>query len=119
MADSSSAAAGSVTYMRIIGRLTAAGITQEEVGQAVGASRRSVANWSSGTSSPQGDKRRRLLDLQYIVEQLSEVYTAEGVEIWLHSRNRNLRGQRPLDLLAGDQLSDVEDEVDRLCAAVM
>lgn len=115
----SSSAAPSVTYTRIIGQLVTAGLTHEELGLAVGATRRSVANWISGAASPQGDRRRRLLDVKYVVDQLSEVYTPEGVEIWLHSRNRNLRGQRPIDLLALDRLADVEDEVDRLTAAVM
>lgn len=35
-----------------------------------------------------------------IVKRLLEVYTEEGVAIWLGSRNRNLDDKRPIDLLA-------------------
>ncbi len=34
---------------------------------------------------------------------LAEVYTEEGVAIWLNSRNRALGNQRPIDLIAAGQ----------------
>lgn len=32
---------------------------------------------------------------------LAEVYTPEGVELWLHGRNRTLDGWQPIDLIYG------------------
>jgi len=55
-----------------------------------------------------------LLDVKYIVDELREVYTREGVDIWLHSRNRNLGGQRPIELLTAGNVDEVVDEAQRL-----
>lgn len=58
-------------------------------------SRRSVAGWASGETVPRGQRIEKLLDLREVVERLREVYAPEGVEIWLHARNRNLDRKRP------------------------
>ena len=101
-------ARGAVTYFRIVGEVTGSGITQSELGQVVGASVRTVQNWARGSSSPSGTRAQRLLDLQYLMTELREAYTDEGVEIWLHAKNRNLGGRRPIDLLTeghGDEVT--------------
>jgi hypothetical protein len=51
-----------------------------------------------------------LLDIHTIVELLSDSYTNEGIDIWLHSRNRNLEMRRPIDLLIEGQVDEVLDE---------
>ncbi|HEU5271661.1 MAG TPA: hypothetical protein VFU36_17170 [Jatrophihabitans sp.] len=56
--------------------------------------------------------------MQYIVRELREAYTEEGVQIWLHARKRNLDGQRPIDLLAADRYDDVLAEAERVAGAM-
>lgn len=85
-----------------------------EIGQIAGASERAVQNWASGASSPEGLKRDRLLELKYVIEELSDVYTDEGVEIWLHGRQKSLGGRRPLDLLRDGEFEAVLAAVERL-----
>lgn len=111
-------ASDSLTYLRIVDDITRSGITQTELGQAVGASLRTVQNWAAGNGTPAGAKIRRLLDVQYIVRELREAYTEEGVRIWLHARNRNLDGQRPIDLLAAHQYDEVLAEAERVSGAM-
>lgn len=90
-------------YSRVVTGLRGGGLTAGEVASLTGVSERQVHRWSSGTSKPEGDARHRLLEINYVMEQLREIYTDEGVEIWLHGRNRALGGERPIDLLrAGD-----------------
>lgn len=108
----------SLTYLRIVDEITGSGITQTELGQAVGASLRTVQNWAAGSGTPAGVKVRRLLDVQYIVRELREAYTEEGVQIWMHARNRNLDGQRPIDLLAAGQYDDVLAEAEHVSGAM-
>jgi transcriptional regulator with XRE-family HTH domain len=108
----------SLTYLRIVDDITRSGITQTELGQAVGASLRTVQNWAAGKGMPAGAKVRRLLDVQYIVRELREAYTDEGVQIWLHARNRNLGSKRPIDLLAGGEYDEVLAEAERVSAAM-
>jgi hypothetical protein len=52
--------------------------------------------------------------LEFIRRQLAEVYTPEGVEIWLNSRNQSLDGRRPIDILAEGDFSTVRAAVERL-----
>jgi transcriptional regulator with XRE-family HTH domain len=99
--------ASSVTYMRVVEEVTKAGITQAELAKAVGAGPRTVQNWASGQNSPRGDTIKRLLDVRTIIELLSDSYTDEGIDIWLHARNRNLDMHRPIDLIINGQIDTV------------
>lgn len=85
-----------------------------EIGQITGVGARQVQNWARGTSRPDSPSRERLLELKYVIEQLSDVYTDEGIEIWLHSRQRAFDGQRPLDLLRDGEFEAVLAVVERL-----
>jgi transcriptional regulator with XRE-family HTH domain len=107
-----------LTYLRIVEQVTDSGITQKELGSAVGASVRAVQNWASGDAAPSGVRARRLLDVKYIVEELREAYTDEGVQIWLHARNRNLGGQRPIELLITGGVDEVLAEAQRVSGAM-
>lgn len=108
----------SLTYSRIVEEVTSTGLTQADLGRVVGASLRTVQNWASGASTPSGVKMKRLLDVQYLIGELREVYTDEGIQIWLNARNRNLAGERPIDLLLGGQAESVLREAQRLSGAM-
>ncbi|MCV7053556.1 DUF2384 domain-containing protein [Mycobacterium heidelbergense] len=97
--------------MRVVDEVTRSGITQAELAKAVGAGARSVQNWASGHNAPRGKAAERLLDIRTIVELLGDSYTDEGIDIWLHSRNRNLNMRRPIDLLTEGQVDQVLDQV--------
>jgi transcriptional regulator with XRE-family HTH domain len=112
------AAGENLTYLRIVERVTSSGLSQRELGEAVGASLRAVQNWASGGAAPRGSSRNRLLDVQFIVSELSSVYTPEGVDIWVHARNRNLGSSRPLDLLRAGEGDRVLEEAQRLSGAM-
>lgn len=103
-----------VSFMRLVDDVTETVIPQSDFALAVGASERTVQNWSSGQTKPRGDAVKRVLDLIYLVSELREVYTDEGIHIWLQSRNRNLGGRRPLDLLSGGEIDDALTEVQRV-----
>jgi DNA-binding transcriptional regulator YiaG len=105
---------GNVSFMRLVDDVTESVITQSEFATAVGASERTVQNWSRGQTKPRGDAANRVLDLVHLVSELREVYTDEGIQIWLKSRNRNLASRRPIDLLAAGDVEDVLDEVQRV-----
>lgn len=115
---SASSPVSGVTYLRVVEDVTDAGLTQSELGRAVGASTRTVQNWAAGATIPAGLKARRLLDLQYIVRELRSAYTDEGVRIWLNARNRNLDRQRPIDLLIAGEFDVVLAEAERVAQAM-
>ncbi len=110
----SSAARGNVTFMRLVEDVTPSVITQGELATAVGASERTVQNWSAGKTRPRGETVDRVLDFVHLISELREVYTDEGVQIWLRSRNRNLQHRRPIELLAEGSVDEVLAEVRRV-----
>lgn len=103
-------AAQPVSYMQVVDDVTRSGVTQAELASAVGAAARTVYNWASGHNAPRGQVAERLLDIHAIVDLLSDAYTQEGIDIWLHSRNRNLDMQRPIDLLKEGEVDQVLDQ---------
>lgn len=104
----------STLYRHVVADARRAGLRAAEIGEITGVSERQVQNWASGASRPEGANRDRLLELKYVIEQLSDVYTDEGIDIWLHARNRALDGARPIELLREGQFDRVLALVDRL-----
>jgi hypothetical protein len=59
-------------------------------------------------------------ELAAIRERLADVYRPDGVEIWLHARNRGLPGHaRPMDFIKAGDYQPVLDAIDRLRAGVL
>ena len=104
------------TYPRVVEQIRATGLSLAEIATATGVSERQVQHWSAGNSRPRDAARDRLVDIMYFAQQLAEVYKPEGVEIWLHARNRGLGGERPIDLLARGEFQLVLAAVERLRA---
>ena len=105
--------AGSLLYRHVVADARRA-LSLVEIGQITGVGDRAVQNWARGSSRPEGASRDRLLELKYVIEQLSDVYTDEGIEIWLHGRQQALGGQRPLELLQGGKFEAVLTAIERL-----
>ncbi len=120
MADSSAARttmpAGS--YPHRVARVRR-GVTTEELARVVAVRPRQVQHWAAGRHRPQGSARDRLLDLDYVIELLTELYDDEGVQIWLHGRNRSIGARRPLDLLVEGDFGTVLAAVERLTSGAM
>ena len=90
-------------------------LSAAEIGEIVGVGTRQVQNWASGNGRPASTKRlRQLLDLEYVLELIAEVFDDEGSTMWLHARNRQLDGERPLDLISQNETERVIGLLDRL-----
>lgn len=107
------------SYPSLVTAIRQAGISIAEIGQITGVRERQVQNWVSGASRPSRETRDRLVDMHYVVTQLSDVYRPEGIEIWLHSRNPELHGSRPIDLLINGHFETVLAAVERLKSGAM
>jgi hypothetical protein len=113
MSTAPTQSAGSLLYRHVVADARRA-LSLVEIGQITGVGDRAVQNWARGSSRPEGASRDRLLELKYVIEQLSDVYTDEGIEIWLHGRQQALGGQRPLELLQGGKFEAVLTAIERL-----
>jgi transcriptional regulator with XRE-family HTH domain len=106
------------TYPDRVARLRRS-LTTQELADVAAVRPRQVQHWAAGRHRPQGSARDRLLDLDYVIELLGDVYDAEGVQIWLHGRNRSLGGRRPLDLLVEGDVPAVLAAAERLTSGAM
>jgi transcriptional regulator with XRE-family HTH domain len=106
-------------YAAIVKGLREQALSGQELADVIGVNARQVANWASGQNTPKGQNRDRLLEVQYLVEQLREIYTREGAEIWLHGRKRSLNGERPIDLMREGRFQTVLAAVERLRQGAM
>ena len=96
----------SLLYQRVVAD-TRKALTLVEIAEITGVQTRSVQNWAAGATRPDGLQRDRLLELQYVIEQLSDVYDSEGIEIWLHRPQRLLDHRRPIDALREGEFDEV------------
>jgi len=90
------------------------GLSTGEVADLTGVRERQVQHWAAGTSAPATESLKRLLDIQYLMKELGEVYDPDGIRIWLHSRHRRLEDRRPIDVLTDGGFDVVLAEVRRL-----
>src|SRR5436190_1050888 len=74
-------------------------LTQEEIGNLLGTTQRTVNRWATGESVPQALTKKRFLELVYIADQLSALLKAEEANLWIHSPNRLLGGESPADVI--------------------
>jgi len=70
-----------------------------DVANVLGARPETVSRWKQSKAFPRSDAQRTLLDLEYIVEQLSDFYEPQEARLWLYSRQKLLGGAIPAELI--------------------
>jgi transcriptional regulator with XRE-family HTH domain len=86
------------------------GLTEADLSDATGASTRTVRRWTHADENDlhrEPNYARQIDDLNTVVDELHDSLTAKGIRQWLRSRNRYLKGKRPIDLLREGQFDDV------------
>jgi putative toxin-antitoxin system antitoxin component (TIGR02293 family) len=91
-----------------------AALSIAEIADVTGVQPRSVQNWASGNTRPEGPQRDRLLELSYVIEQVADVFESEGIEIWLHRPQRALQHRSPVDALREGDFTAVLGLIERL-----
>jgi len=66
-----------------------------------------VSRWNQGKAFPQPEAERTLLDLEYVVDQLADLYQPDEARMWLFSRQKLLDGEVPADLIRQHRTDDV------------
>jgi len=68
------------------------------VASLLGVSRSQPSRWRRGEERISAEKQRSLLDLDYVMARLLQLFPPQQAEIWLTSHNAHL-GARPMDVL--------------------
>jgi len=93
---------------RILGTLKEEGGLQgRDIANIVSVSPATVSRWAKGKASPDLKTQTIIAELRYVVDRLSEFYTAEETRIWLYTPHQMLGGKRAIDLLYAGKMEDV------------
>lgn len=105
----------STAVARIIDDLrTRGGLQGKDIANIVDVSTATVSRWSHGAGSPSLRTQTVIADLRYVVDRLSDFYTADETRLWLHARHPLLGGERAIDLINQDRTEEVLAVIDRL-----
>lgn len=94
------------------------GLSGTDIANIADVSKATVSRWKAGTVKPQPNTQLVLSDLHFIVQRLSEYYSADEVRTWLYARHQQLEGRRAIELINQNQSEDVLRILDRLDADV-
>lgn len=83
-----------------------------EVASLLGVSRSQPSRWRRGLEGLGPVNRRAVIDLDYIVTRLQELYVPEVAKIWLTSSNAFLGGGTPVETLRQRGVLDVIAAID-------
>jgi len=105
----------STAVARIIDDLrTRGGLQGKDIANIVDVSTATVSRWSRGTGQPSLRTQTVIADLRYVVDRLSDFYTADETRLWLHAKHPLLNGERAIDLINQDRTEEVLAVIDRL-----
>lgn len=82
------------------------------VAELLGVSRSQPSRWLSGKEGLGMESQRALLDLDYVVARLHQVWVPEIAKMWLNSSNPRLGGGTPVEALRQRGVADVIAAID-------
>ncbi len=85
-----------------------------DVANLLGARPETVSRWNQGKAFPRPDAQKQLLELEYIIDQLSDFYEPQDARLWLFSRQKLLSGETPADLIQKGRSHEVIKVIDQL-----
>lgn len=95
------------------------GLSQEEVGEIVDASARSVARWTTGQVVPQRLNKQRLLELAYVAESVTEILPPAEANLWMFTPNRLLEHDSPAIRIQKGEFRDVLNLIEAIADGVV
>ena len=84
-----------------------ADITAREVAQLLNTTPETISRWRGGKVEPQPRMRDSLLQLEWLTNELAEIYPPQEAHLWLFSPHRMLKGERPVDLITRGETAPV------------
>lgn len=83
-----------------------------QVAELLGVNRSQPSRWRTGKEGLSPDSRRAVLDLDYVIARLHEVWVPEVAALWLRGSNPHLGGAVPLEVLRLSGAPDVIRAID-------
>lgn len=95
------------------------GFSDEELGDALGATPRTLQRWRKGTAYPQQLARQRLTELLRLQQRVSETFEGlDAVRGWFHGESRYLGGITPAEAIRVGRLDRAEAALEALDSGI-
>ncbi len=85
-----------------------------EVANLLGTRPETVSRWNNGRAYPHASTEKTLLELEFIVDQLSDFYQPNEARQWIFSPQKHLEGVSPAELIRDGRIDDVRRLVNQL-----
>ena len=85
-----------------------------DVANLLGTRPETVSRWNKGKAFPRPDAQKLLLELEWIVDQLSDFYQPNEARLWLFSRQKRLEGAKPAELIQQGKTDEVIAVINQL-----
>ena len=73
-----------------------------------------VSRWNQGKALPHPATEKQLLELEFIIDQLSDLYEPRDARLWIFSRQKLLGGEVPAELIQNGRVDEVLTAVNQL-----
>ena len=83
------------------------GLLLVDVANVLGTRPETVSRWNQGRAFPHPATERLLLELEWIVDQLSDFYEPKEARMWLFSRQKLFDGKGPAELISEGKIEEV------------
>lgn len=85
-----------------------------DVANVLGLRPETVSRWNQGKAFPQPEAEKTLLELEYIIDELSDFYEPQEARLWLFSRQKLLDGRTPAELIQQGKTEEVRSMIAQL-----
>ena len=85
-----------------------------EVANLLGTRPETVSRWNQGKAYPHSGTEKTLLELEYIVDMLSDIYEPNEARQWIFSPQKLLAGISPAELIGSGRIDEVLRFVNQL-----
>jgi len=90
------------------------GMKNIDIANVLGLRPETVSRWNQGRAFPQPEAERTILELEYIIDQLSDFYEPQEARLWLFSRQKLLNGEKPAELIQQGRTEEVLAVINQL-----
>ena len=73
-----------------------------------------VSRWNKGKALPHASTEKQLLELEFVIDKLADIYEPHDARLWLFSRQRLLADRVPAELIQQGRVDDVLNVVNQL-----
>lgn len=85
-----------------------------EVANLLGTRPETVSRWNQGRAYPHSATEKTLLELEFIVDQLSDFYEPNEARQWMFAPQKLLNGVAPAELIRDGKIDEVRRLVNQL-----